>query len=148
MAVLMTDAQDQAVVSTKGGYRPRLPHAIIVKAPSLLPMFYKLSELEQELGVPVRTLQDWLAHGVPHHRDETGHLWINGRDMAAWVEQQRAARTLPTSAVGQAYCFHCRKTVALNNPSMQRHGRRALLQAKCPNCGGIVNRGHRGGQPA
>src|SRR5438067_685924 len=113
----MEDSEISLEMSTGGSYRPRLSHVVIVKAPSMLPMLYKPTELEQELGVPVRTLQDWLEHGVPHHRDAAGHLWVNGRDLAAWVEEQRFRRHLPAPAVGQAYCLRCRKMVALNNPT-------------------------------
>lgn len=134
-------------MSTDVNYRPRLRHAVIVKAPSLLPMLYKLSELEQELDMPVRTLRDWLAHGVPHHRDAGGHLWINGLDLAAWIEQQRSARHPPTLAEGQAYCLRCHKTIPLISPTTVRHFKHALLQGKCPHCGGKVNRGQHGGQP-
>jgi hypothetical protein len=61
----------------------RISHAVIVKAPGLLPMLYSPSELEEELGVPARTIRDWLKSGLPHERDAGGHIWINGQAFAA-----------------------------------------------------------------
>ena len=127
-------------------FAPRLTHAAIVKSPALLPMLYRLSELQAELGVPQRTLEDWLGHGVPHHRDASGHVWVNGRDLAAWIAERRAAAKPPTLAAGQAYCLGCRRAVTPDNPVHRRHRSHTLLQGRCPHCGGAVNRGQRRGQ--
>jgi hypothetical protein len=64
----------------------KLPHLVIVRAPSLLAMDYKIQEIVEELGVPNSTLRDWLNKGAPHHRDRRGHLWVDGRDTANRVE--------------------------------------------------------------
>jgi hypothetical protein len=37
-------------------HRIRLPHCVIVKAPGLLPMLYKPSEIAEELKIPERTI--------------------------------------------------------------------------------------------
>ena len=107
----MVDSQTNVEMSISGSYRSRLSHGVIVKAPSLLPMLYKHSELE--LGVSVRMLQDWLAHDVPHHRDGHAHLRINSRDFAAWVRQKLSVKSMPELASGKAYFARCRKPVAL-----------------------------------
>jgi hypothetical protein len=108
----------------------------MVKAPSLLTVIFKLPELEQEFGVPVRTIRDGLAHGVPHRRDEMRHLWINSRDLAVWIEQQRSNRSLPAPAVDQGYCLRCRKMGTIRNPATLQPGKHALLWGKCPDGGG------------
>jgi len=46
--------------------RLRLPHLVIVRAPDLLPMLCSPPELEAELGVPARTIRDWLGQGLPY----------------------------------------------------------------------------------
>jgi hypothetical protein len=51
----------------------KFPHLVIVRAPSLLAMNYKIQEIVEELGVPNSTLRDWLNKGAPHHRDRRGH---------------------------------------------------------------------------
>jgi len=40
--------------------RIHLPRQVIVKAPGLLPMLYTVRELSEDLGMPERTLRDWL----------------------------------------------------------------------------------------
>lgn len=45
--------------------RIKLPHQVIVKAPGLLPMLYTVRGLAEELGMPERTLRDWLVRGAP-----------------------------------------------------------------------------------
>lgn len=125
----------------------RLSHAVIVKAPGLLPMLYSPSELERELGVPARTIRDWLKSGLPHQRDETGHIWVNGEALAAWVKASReeARRTTPL-ADGQAFCVGCRAAVTILEPVRRRQGHRVLLSGTCPACGRKINRGIRDGQ--
>jgi hypothetical protein len=127
----------------------KLPHAVIVKAPGLLPMLYSPSELEGELGVPARTIRDWLRWGVPHQRDETEHIWINGQEFAAWVKAIRTAarRTVPLKD-GQAFCVGCRAAVTVLEPQRRRNGNRVLLSGRCPTCGRTIHRGIRDDQPA
>jgi hypothetical protein len=74
--------------------RVHLTHSVIVKAPGLLPMLYLPSELAGELGMPVRTLYDWLNAGAPHTRDAQGNLWIEGRGLPAGSQRTEShART-------------------------------------------------------
>jgi Domain of unknown function (DUF5679) len=127
-----------------------LPHAVIVKAPGLLPMWYKPGELAEELGVPDRTLRGWLEAGAPHRRDEQGHLWVNGHAFAAWVRAVRQARQVrrltkhsSPLAPDEAYCMRCRRPVPLVNPARREQGKRVLLTGTCPVCGGGVSRGGR-----
>jgi hypothetical protein len=60
----------------KNSFRPvnqatKLPNNIIVKAPSRLPLVYKVSELAHELQLPERTLRDLIDIGAPHQRDQS-----------------------------------------------------------------------------
>jgi len=119
----------------------KLSHPIIVRAPGLLPMLYKPSELARDLGIPVSTLRDWVRIGVPHQRDGRGHIWINGVEFAQWVEVQRGLRRGPSLGTGEAYCFCCRQVVRLVEPKSVASGKKILLQADCPQCGGRINKG-------
>lgn len=125
--------------------RRKLPHGVIVRAPGLLPMRYRPAELAVELGVPARTIRDWVDRGLPHAHDRRGHLWIEGRAFARWVEAERRAGFGLELADGEAYCLACRRPVALLNPSRTTQGKRALLQGACPHCGKPVHRGVRHG---
>jgi hypothetical protein len=129
--------------------KPFLTHTVIVKAPGLLPMLYSPPELEDELGVPARTLRDWLKWSLPHKRDETGHIWINGQEFAVWV---KAIRTSPRRKVllkeGHAFCLGCKAAVTMLEPKRRRHGNLVLLSGKCPTCGRTIYRGIRDDQPA
>src|SRR5436190_10603414 len=92
---------------------PKMPHPVIVRAPGLLPMLYTLGELSQELATPVSTLKDWLDKGLPHQRDRTGHIWVNGPELRAWVESARRKSRGPCLRKGQAYCLKCRQAVKM-----------------------------------
>lgn len=41
----------------------RFPHAVIIRAPGLLPMLYTPTELEEDLRVPARTVREWIQEG-------------------------------------------------------------------------------------
>lgn len=121
----------------------KLPHLVIIRAPGLLPMLYTAGELAGDLGVPERTLRDWLAGGAPHRRDD-GRIWIHGREFAAWVQATRTTknnqRRTPMRP-GEAYCFGCRKPVLLVNPKRHNRGRHVISVGTCPACGMKVSRG-------
>lgn len=134
---------DQRVQPTQ---RIRLPHSVIVRAPGLLPMLYTLSELEAELGIPARTLHDWLDKGMPHQRDPRGRIWIDGSQLAVWVQTVRTTRSKRSKLnPDEAYCFHCHKPAKLVASVVQPQGKQALLQGTCPECGTTIHRGIRHG---
>ncbi len=124
----------------------KLPHAVIVRAPGLLPMRYRPAELAEDLEVPESTLRDWLGMGLPHQRDDRGHIWINGREFAEWVKSSRRSTSGPKMAEDEAYCFCCQKPVKLLNPATTSRGKQHLLKSACPHCGSNIYRGIRSGQ--
>ena len=126
-------------------YRPRLPHLVIVRAPGLLPMWYSLRELAQELGISIRSIRGWLDQGLPCRRDERGHLWIDGRQFAAWVKAINTPRTGQSLQSNEAYCLGCRRPVRLLNPNLICRGKQRLLRGTCAECGHIVCRAVRHG---
>jgi hypothetical protein len=119
---------------------------VIVKAPGLLPMLYTVRELAHDLDIPERTLRDWLKAGAPHQKDHRNHTWINGNDFARWVRSQQKTKK-PTLPSNQAYCFHCKTVVTLNNP-VQHHikGKLIHIVGQCETCGCTINRGGRLGK--
>jgi hypothetical protein len=125
----------------------RFPHAVIIRAPGLLPMLYTPTELEEDLRVPARTVREWIKKGMPHQRDVRGHILIDGRRFAGWVRSHRRVRASRQLAENEAYCLQCRKFVELQNPTQVGEGRRGLLKGTCPECGRTMHRGYRVGQP-
>jgi hypothetical protein len=122
----------------------KLPHAVIVRAPGLLPMLYTCRELAEELELPDSTLRDWLAAGAPHTRDDRQHIWINGEDFGAWVKAQRQPRTRQKLLEDEAYCLHCKGVIKLVSPVPQLiKGKLTHPRGQCPACGHTIIRGGR-----
>ena len=119
----------------------KIPHSAIVKAPGLLPMLYTLREMSDELGVPVPMLRTWIDWGAPHQRDGRGNIWINGRELAMWLDKIRRPRRSRKLGKDEAYCLRCRKAVRLLNPQRQTKAHQIILSGTCPRCGGTINRG-------
>jgi hypothetical protein len=125
----------------------KIPHAVIVRAPGLLPMLYKVSELAADLGIPERTLRDRLACGAPHERDQKSHVWINGELFAAWVKEQRTRKQAKKLRDGEAYCFGCRAAVSMSRQvEIPIKGKLVHIRGVCPVCGTQVQRGGKYGQ--
>jgi hypothetical protein len=126
--------------------RTKLPHAVIVRAPGLLPMLYTVRELADELSMPERTLRDWLHHGAPHTRDRLGHIWVDGQAFTAWVTSQRKKDTRVRLQPGEGYCMNCNRIVMMSRPTHHPSaGKLVYIQGVCPHCSGKVSRGARCG---
>lgn len=120
----------------------KLPHRVIVTAPGLLPLLYKAGELARELGIPERTLRDWLEAGAPSQRDELNRIWINGKAFSHWVKQQRKPKRTVKLPDSQAYCLRCKMVIELQDSQRRKFkGRLVLISGICPSCGGSVFRG-------
>jgi hypothetical protein len=122
----------------------RISRKVIIKAPGLLPMLYTPREIAEDLDLPETTLRDWLNHGAPHSRDASNHIWINGREFAAWVESRRKTKKISTHKlqVGEGFCMRCNVIVTILNTEIRPiKGHLSHLKGNCPSCGGIVNRG-------
>ena len=95
-----------------------MPHSVIVRAPGILPMLYKVRELAKELDIPERTLRDWLKNGAPHERDSRKCIWINGVEFAHWVQAQLKKKNKCKLNDDEAYCLRCNKAVRLEDPKV------------------------------
>ena len=143
---LKSNAQEgEASASVDSGYRPRsrkLPHSVIVKATGLLPMMYKPSELAEDLGIPERTLRDWLDDGAPHERDSRKHIWVNGTLFSEWVEAQKKSKRETKLEGNQGYCFKCKRVIEMVDPIVVHpEGKPSRMTGTCPVCTKTVNRG-------
>jgi len=123
----------------------RIPHRAVQKAMGLLHMEYTVSELSVELGVPNRTIRDWLMKfGAPHRRDSKRHIFIEGEGFAQWLETHSKKQAQVKLNDNEAYCLNCRKGVEMNNPIKRPlHGKLAIKYADCPDCGKPVAKGTR-----
>jgi uncharacterized protein with PIN domain len=124
----------------------KIPHSVIVRAPGLLPMLYTLNELEEELKISWRIIRGWLQKDLPYQQDGRGHIYINGRDMAAWVCEVCRSRPRRKLDASQAFCVRCHKPVTLADAQSYRQGTIARYSGVCPECGTVINRVKNNGQ--
>lgn len=107
-------------------------------------MLYTVREMSDAIGVIDRTLRDWLAAGAPHFYDQTGHIWIEGRDFADWILSVRKPKRTCRLEDDEAYCLRCNEVVELINPTTTAvKGNLIVLKGKCPKCQCTINRGGR-----
>lgn len=121
----------------------RMPHAVIVRAPGLLPMMYRTAELAGELGVRRQDVVRWARSGAPHQRDRKGHIWIHGRLFASWVESNRRSRSRRRLPPGKAFCLRCRRATVVKDPRRIPAGNMVRIAGTCAACGAEVRRGAR-----
>ena len=120
----------------------KLPHAVIVKPPGLRPMLYTMRELAEELGLPERTLRNWLDAGAPYQWDWRRHIWISGNAFREWVQAQREPERAGKLQDSQAYCLRCKTTVELVAPEHKPiKGILVHIKGACPQCGCVIIRG-------
>ncbi len=124
--------------------KPLFKHAQIVKLARLLDMLYKPAELARELGVTSDTIyRSYIPAGAPHQRDAKRNIWIHGLTFRQWADENIKAKKNKRASMpeGKAWCMRCKQAVDQINPKPKPINRYLeLMQSKCPNCGGIVNR--------
>ena len=104
---------------------------VMVRTPGLLPMFHKLRELAEELGVPYRTLWEWLKFGLLHQTDARGHIWINGEDFnQRMTTNQKKPRV--RLAAREARCRSCGPVKLLDPERIPAQGKLYYLGEKMP----------------
>lgn len=107
-------------------------------------MLYTVSELAAALGIPERTLRDWLEAGAPHDREQNARIWIHGRKFAAWVAEMRGPGKKRKLQDDEAYCMRCSRPVQMTDVSVKpMQGKLILIRGRCPECGCTINRGGR-----
>ena len=107
-------------------------------------MLYTVSEIASTLGVPERTLRDWLEAGAPHDRDPHSRIWVHGRKFAGWIAEMRDHAKGRKLKDDEAYCMRCGRPVQMTDVSTKAmQGKLIVIRGKCPNCGCTINRGGR-----
>jgi hypothetical protein len=107
-------------------------------------MLYTASEIAAALGVPERTLRDWLEAGAPHDREQNARIWIHGRKFAGWIAEMRDPVKGRKLKNNEAYCMRCSRAVQMTDVSTKAmQGKLILIRGTCPNCGCTINRGGR-----
>ena len=123
---------------------PQLKHQHIIKLSRLLDMLYKPSEIAEEIGVATDTIyRSYLPAGLPYTRDGEGNIWIHGPAFVAWARETISKKKSERAGLpdGQAWCMKCNQAVQLVDPKIKIVNRYLeLLQARCPQCGKVVNR--------
>ena len=111
------------------------------RARGLLDMFYTPAELAEELGLPDRSYiyHTLLKHGLPSNKDDTGHVWIRGKDVLPWYIgycEKRKHKTAPD----QAYCMKCRQARQVKPETCETvtFGIVKMQKANCAVCGTVT----------
>jgi hypothetical protein len=104
----------------------------------LLDMMYSPSELANEIGFSKRQVyRVYLMLGCPYYKDETNHLWINGKLFRDWIKDIYRKISLKQNEV---FCLTCKKAVPMVRKVKKQKDRLSFYQSKCPNCGRVLTR--------
>lgn len=99
----------------------------------LLDMFYKPSELAEEVGFTRRQVyRVYIPAGCPHNRDHRRHIWINGKEFRKWYEETYPRVSL---AKNEAFCLTCKNATKITDPIKKQKGRLSYWISICPKCG-------------
>ncbi len=123
----------------------------LARLPRLLDMMYTPQEIEEELGVPRKTvIKAWIPYGAPFKKDATGHYWVNGVAFREWAKtRSRKAMIVARSNRGgnkklpadKAYCLSCHAVVGFEpKRSKPLHRGANMLTGICPVCGKGVSK--------
>jgi hypothetical protein len=103
---------------------------------------YAVEQAARRLGVHKNTVRAWIKAGLPTC-DGRRPVLILGHELFAFL-QARRAKNKQACQPGQVYCVRCRAPkfpahdMADYLPITEKFGN---LQAICPDCGSIMNRG-------
>ena len=149
-------------MSRRGGMhvsvRRVVPGAAVLRAARLLDMMYKPSEIAYELKIQQRAIYEVLIPlGLPHERDEHGHIWLHGPAVRAWLEVATRGPKYEL-ADDELFCLKCFEPRSPSQPppgplpaspasgggagaELVRNGRFVMLRATCPVCGAEMYKG-------
>ena len=120
---------------------PRLNRAQKIRLQALLDMEYTPRQLADAIGCCRDTVyRGFVPAGCPHRRNDRGHLFINGKDLVRWYEEQQPPKR--HLKPGEAWCFRCNGPVEMQPPFEVKPTNLylELVSGTCPNCGTTVNR--------
>lgn len=131
---------------TQAYRKPNFKHRHIIRLGRLLNMKYTPAEIANEIGVSVDTVyRSYIPAGCPFEKDKKGLIWIVGVEFGKWAQTMLERKKRPTnpecSKSGKAWCFRCSMCVRITNAKTKPVNHHLeLLQGKCEQCGGKVNR--------
>lgn len=113
----------------------------VLRAARLLDMMYKPSEIAQELKINKRSIYDILIPlGLPHERDEHGHIWLHGITVREWLQKATRGPKHKLS-VDEMFCLRCFTSRSFKEARLVRDGKMVRAQATCPVCRSTMNKG-------
>lgn len=123
--------------------QPVLRHVQIIRLKRILDMFYKPSELAEEIGINVDTIyRSYIPAGLPcvHYQQS---IYIHGPEFVAWAQgtitkHKRKRSGLPA---GHAWCMKCNQPQPIESPRIAYTNQYIqIVQSFCPVCGTKMNR--------
>lgn len=132
-----------------------VPGAAVLRAARLMDMMYKPSEIAEELKIKKRAIYEVLVpQGLPHERDEHGHIWLHGPTVREWLEVATRGPRYPL-ADDEFFCLRCFAPRRVSPPSappacggeetrpvvLVREGKFVMARATCPECGAMMYKG-------
>jgi len=99
----------------------------------LLDMFYKPSELAQELGINQdKIYMVYIPLGCPHHRDGRRYIQINGKEFMEWYLKKYQKAKVKED---ETFCKSCRKPVKIIGGFITKRNNLTYMLSSCPICG-------------
>jgi len=138
----MTESQ---VKKRRGGkhisVRRVVPGAAVMRAARLLDMMYKPSEIAYELKIQQRAIYEVLIPlGLPHERDEHGHIWLHGLTVREWLETATRGPKYKL-ANDEMFCLRCFAPRTFKAARLTKSGKFVMASTVCPVCGSPMSKG-------
>jgi hypothetical protein len=119
--------------------RVKLTTTQVKKLRKLLDMWYRPSELAEEMSMHVNTIYRLVEQGCPHKR-QGRHVFIRGTVFRDWVIGNRDTSKTHL-AEDEALCMHCRVPRKFTVVKVTRMSRkREQVEGRCAVCSGTVYR--------
>jgi hypothetical protein len=108
------------------------------KLKGLLDMHYTPKELAEEIGVNKEQVYNvYIPLGCPAERDQSKHVFINGKAFAEWYKNTYAKNPLKQD---ETFCRTCKRGVKISNPEQKQKKGLIYILSICPNCGRKLTR--------
>ncbi len=109
-------------------------------------MEYTVAEIATELNTPEPLVRNWISRlGAPHHKDQSGRIWIIGSELRSWIlaQQKRKKARHYYLAEDEFWCLVCGRAVEVAEPTETNVKPNGLYykHGSCPECGTEVYRG-------
>lgn len=123
------------------GKAKEIQNRIYCKRERLLNMLYTTGELSDELGIS----RDYISHSlilsgkVPCIKEPGGRVFINGKDVKAWIESVYETRKEKKSEKrlldDEFFCVKCHRRKLPEEKIISDNNGHPVMIAYCPDCG-------------